>query len=151
MASPTRWTLVWVHSGSWWWTGRPGVLWFMGSQRVGHDWATELNWTAGAQGSIPGWETKIPQSVRCGFKKNGKKNHVTSRDTVHGIWVSSSTTLVWHQWLNGHEFEQAPGVGDGQGNLACCSPWSWKELDTTERLNWTELVRLSRPTPWQAA
>ena len=45
MASPTRWTRVWVKSGSWWWTGRPGVLWFMGSQRVRHDWATELNWT----------------------------------------------------------------------------------------------------------
>ena len=44
MASPTRWTWVWVNSGSWWWTGRPGVLQFMGSQRVGHDWATELNW-----------------------------------------------------------------------------------------------------------
>ena len=44
MASPTRWTWVWVDSGSWWWTGRPGVLRFMGSQRVGHDWATELNW-----------------------------------------------------------------------------------------------------------
>ena len=45
MASPTQWTWVWVNSGSWWWTGRPGVLWFMGLQRVGHDWATELNWT----------------------------------------------------------------------------------------------------------
>ena len=45
MASPTRWIWVWVNSGSWWWTGRPGVLRFMGSQRVGHDWATELNWT----------------------------------------------------------------------------------------------------------
>ena len=44
MAS-TRWTWVWVNSGRWWWTGRPGVLWFMGSQRIGHDWATELNWT----------------------------------------------------------------------------------------------------------
>ena len=43
MASLTQWTGVWVNSGSWWWTGRPGVLWFMGSQRVGHDWATELN------------------------------------------------------------------------------------------------------------
>ena len=41
MASPTRWTWVWVNSGSWWWTGRPGVLWFMESQRVGHNW-TEL-------------------------------------------------------------------------------------------------------------
>ena len=44
MASPTRWTWVWVNSGSWWWTGRPGMLRFMGSQTVGHDWATELNW-----------------------------------------------------------------------------------------------------------
>ena len=44
MASPTQWTWVWVNSGSWWWTGRPGVLQFLGSQRVGHDWATELNW-----------------------------------------------------------------------------------------------------------
>ena len=44
MASPTQWTWIWVDSGSWWWTGRPGVLQFMGSQRVGHDWATELNW-----------------------------------------------------------------------------------------------------------
>ena len=44
MASPTQWTWVWVNSGRWWWTGRPGVLRFTGSQRVGHDWATELNW-----------------------------------------------------------------------------------------------------------
>ena len=45
MASLTWWTWVWVNSGGWWWTGRPDVLRFMGSQRVGHDWATELNWT----------------------------------------------------------------------------------------------------------
>ena len=45
MASLTWWTWVWVNSLSWWWTGRPGVLWFMGSQGVRHDWATELNWT----------------------------------------------------------------------------------------------------------
>ena len=44
MASRTRWAWVWVNSRSWWWTGRPGVLWFMGSQRVGHNWTTELNW-----------------------------------------------------------------------------------------------------------
>ena len=43
MAPLTRWTWVWVNSGSWWWTGRPGVLWFMGLQGVGHDWVTE--WT----------------------------------------------------------------------------------------------------------
>ena len=44
-ASPTLWTWVWVNFGSWWWTGRPDVLWFMVSQRAGHDWVTELNWT----------------------------------------------------------------------------------------------------------
>ena len=44
MASPTRWTWVWVVSGNWWGTRRPGVLRFMGSQRVGHEWVTELNW-----------------------------------------------------------------------------------------------------------
>ena len=45
MASPTQWPWVWVGSGSWWWIGRPGMLWFMGSQGVRHNWATELNWT----------------------------------------------------------------------------------------------------------
>jgi len=45
MASLTRWTWVWVNSGSWWWTGRPGMLRFMRSQRVRQDWSTELNWT----------------------------------------------------------------------------------------------------------
>ena len=44
----------------------------------------------------------------------------------------------WHHWLNGHEFPQAPGAGDGQGGLACCSPWGRKELDMTEWLNWTK-------------
>ena len=45
MASLTWWTWVWASSGSWWWTGKPGVLQSMGSQRVRHDWETELNWT----------------------------------------------------------------------------------------------------------
>ena len=45
MASPTQWTWLWVNSRRWWWTGKPGVLQSMGSQRVGHDWATELNRT----------------------------------------------------------------------------------------------------------
>ena len=45
MAPLTGWTWVWVNSGSWWWTGRPGAMQSMGSQRVGHDWATEPNWT----------------------------------------------------------------------------------------------------------
>ena len=45
----------------------------------------------------------------------------------------------WHRWLNGHEFEQALGAGDGQGSLVCCSPWDHKESDRNEWLKWTEL------------
>ena len=52
----------------------------------------------------------------------------------------------WHHRLNGHEFESTPGVGDGQGGLACCSPWGHKESDMTEQLNWTELWDLSSLT-----
>ena len=48
----------------------------------------------------------------------------------------------WHHWLNGHEFEQTPGVGDGQGSLVCCGSWGRRELGTTEQLNWTELNQL---------
>ena len=46
----------------------------------------------------------------------------------------------WHHQVDGHEFEQAPGVGDGQGSLACCTLWGHKKSDTTERLNWTEAI-----------
>ena len=49
MVSPTQWRWVYVNSGSWWWTGRPGMLQSMGSQRVGHDWAAELNWVINNQ------------------------------------------------------------------------------------------------------
>ena len=59
MASLTQWTWVWVNSGSWWRTGRPGKLRFMGSRRVGHDWATELNWS-----NLNYW---IGQKVHLGF------------------------------------------------------------------------------------
>ena len=57
MASLTEWTWVWVSSRSWWWTGRPGMLQFMGSQRVGHDWVTELNWNW--RGSQPKCQDRI--------------------------------------------------------------------------------------------
>jgi len=50
--------------------------------------------------------------------------------------MTEDEMVGWHHWLEGHEFEQAPGVGDGQGSLACCSPWGCKELDMTEWLNW---------------
>ena len=51
--------------------------------------------------------------------------------------MSEDEMVGWHHQLDGHEFEQAPRVGDGQGSLACCSPWGFKESDMTEQLNWT--------------
>ena len=61
MVSRTWWTWVWVNSGRWWWTGRPGVLWFMGSQRVGHNWATELNWRYRKQINVLQRENLFPR------------------------------------------------------------------------------------------
>ena len=54
--------------------------------------------------------------------------------------MTEDEMVGWHHWLNGHKFEQTPGVGDGQGSLVCCSLWGCKESDTTEWLNWTELM-----------
>ena len=60
--------------------------------------------------------------------------------------TTEADKVGWHHWLNGYEFEQAPGVGDGQRGLACCSPWGCKELDRTKWLNWTE--QLNSWLPW---
>ena len=71
MASPTQWTWVWVSSGSWWWTGKPGVLQSMGLQRVGHDWATELNWY---------WISVSPNLMISVFIRRGNLNPETHRE-----------------------------------------------------------------------
>ena len=60
----------------------------------------------------------------------GQKEKGTTEDEMAG----------WHHWLDGHEFEWTPGVGNGQGGLECCNSWGCKELDMTEWLNWTELI-----------
>ena len=52
--------------------------------------------------------------------------------------MTEDEMVGWHHWLNGHEFEQAPGDSEGQGSLACCSPWGLQESDMTEWLNWTK-------------
>ena len=80
------------------------------------------------------------------------KNSLTGKDPDAGKdWRQEKGTTedemvgCCHQ-LNGHEFEQAPGVGDGQGSLVCCSPWGHKELDTTEPLNWTDFPYCEQET-----
>ena len=86
MASLTQWTWVWVNSGSWCWTGKPGVLRFTGLQRFGHDWATELNW--------------ISENM---FKLRSLCFHfISDKRTISWIWASENdnvlqkgTTAVW--------------------------------------------------------
>ena len=73
------------------------------------------------------------------------KNELICKDSDAGKdwrWKKGTTEdemVRWHHRLNGHEFEQALGIGDGQGSVACSSPWGCKKSDTTERLNWIEL------------
>jgi len=56
----------------------------------------------------------------------------SSRDGDTILWGTEDEMVGWHHQLDGHKSEQAPGIGDGQGSLACCSPWGGKESDTTE-------------------
>ena len=74
------------------------------------------------------------------------KNWVTGKDPVAGKdWrreekgTPEDEMFGWHHWLDGQELDQAPGVGNGQWSLVCCSPWGGKESDMTKQLNWTEL------------
>ena len=76
-----------------------------------------------------------------------EKNQVIGKDPDAGKdWrqeekgTTEDEMVGWHHWLDRHEFEQASGIGDGLVALVCCSPWGRKELNTTERLNWTELM-----------
>ena len=91
MASPTRWTWVWVNSGSWWWTGRPGVLRFMGLQRVQHDWATELNWSNLRNINLGGQNKKI--YLKLSFPENP-----TQIFSVPFIWNIFDICLLIINW-----------------------------------------------------
>ena len=172
MASLTQCTWVWVNSGSWWWTGRPGVLRFMGSQRVGHDWVTELNWTERKwQPRILAWRipwTEEPGrlqsmgSQRIGYSWSDAraeapilwpphaKSWLIGKDSDAGRdWGQEKGTTEdemagWHHWLDGRESEWTPGDGDGQGGLACCASWRRRvRQDWATELNWTEVVTKS--------
>ena len=83
MASLTWWTWVWVDSGSWWWTGRPGVLRFMGLQRVGHDRVTELNWVL----------ILLMLLFSCSIMSDSSQPHGLPGSSVHGI--SQARILEW--------------------------------------------------------
>ena len=88
MASPTQWTWVWVSSGRWWWTGRPGVLQSMGSQRVGHDWATELNWTEYSISDQKQWVQVGDNSYFMRLKQQAEVRHHTCPQANSGGWLT---------------------------------------------------------------
>ena len=98
MASPTQWTWVWLSSRSWWWTGRPGVLWFMGSQRVRHDWATELNWAIEEGGKVVN-EDKFT----CGGWRKSKEFLLLGDYTCCSLRKYISSTEKGHEGLYGGE------------------------------------------------
>ena len=115
MASPTQWTWVWVNSRSWWWTGRPGVLRFMGSQRVGHDLATKLNWTELKENVHPPPATFPPTisfthptflQVRCPWlslrKGNSPRDTQPQRDRaeVHLLVCITYNPTSWSSLIN---------------------------------------------------
>ena len=74
------------------------------------------------------WRTNSFEKTLMLGKIEGRRRRGTTEDEMVG----------WHHRHDGHEFEQAAGVGDGQGDLVCCSPWGCKESDLTEWLNWTD-------------
>ena len=97
MALPSQWTWVWVNSGNWWWTGRPGVLPFMGSQRVRHDWVTELNWTelkCGRAGRAPGQKYPV---VSYFTRWNSSGHHGTENDGAGSLSCQDGTWRTWEE------------------------------------------------------
>ena len=147
-------TLAWRTPG----TEEPGGLPSMGSHRVGHNWS-DLAAAALQPEVLKGTEegprsnpSRVYNKVSTDAEAAAPilwlpdvKNWLLGKDPDAGKdWrqeekgMTEDEVVGWHHWLSGHEFEQALGVGDGQGNLECCCPWGRKESDMTEQLNWID-------------
>ena len=96
MASQTQWTWVWVNFGSWWWTGRPGVLQSRGSQRVRHDWATELNWSYSCC-SVTRICSTLCDPTNCSTPCHPVSHHLPEFDQVQfiALVMPSSCLILW--------------------------------------------------------
>ena len=90
---------------------------------------------------------KLHLATWCEESTHWKRTWCWERLKAGGEGATEDEMVGWHHWVNGYDFEQAPGVGDGQGSLACWSPWGCKELDTSEQLNWTDNALCYRG-PW---
>ena len=95
VSSWTRWTWVWVNSGKWWWTGRPGMLRFMGSQRVGHAWVTELNLAIREAFPAP-WSSP----VSCLFISDGQSIGASASASVLPVNIQSQFPLGLTGWIS---------------------------------------------------
>ena len=125
MASSTQWTWIWVNSGNWWWTGRPGVLQSMGSQRVWHDWVTELNWT----------ELIVWSKMRAGPVMFLFQDSRTDSEKQVGWWSMKFQTC--DQWLTREMWLSA---GEGCVNTCCPSPRLFWSGNSQFQLLWVLLV-----------
>ena len=106
--------------------------------RDGGAWWAAVYGVAQSRTRLKRLSSSIPK-----YRPPNAKNWLIGQDPGAGkYWkqeekgTTKDEMVGWHHRLDGHEFEQALGVGDGQGSLGCCNPWSRKELDTTEGLNW---------------
>ena len=124
IASPSQWTWVWVSSGSWWWTGKPGMSQSMGLQRVRQDWVTELNLTESHyRGPPSGIYLNLITSVAQMVK------HLSTMWETQ-VW-SLGREVPWRRkWQSTPVL--LPGKSHGQRSLVGYSPWGRKESDTTE-------------------
>ena len=148
-----------------------GDIWIWGKEKI------TKHRSGNKHGGYSGWWGNLCSSEKCcalppgsrnlELKKNGKPYRMRRTDSLEKTLMlgkiegrkrrraAEDEMVGWHYWLNGLEFEQAPGVGDGQGSLVCCSPWGGKELDMTERLNWigsfskrTDTKKLGNSKEW---
>ena len=105
----TQWTWVWINSGRWWWTGRPGVLQSMGSQRVRHDWATELNWLkhgSWINAKSSGWEVCLGKGYARSLQVSPHRWLLVTEEK-RGLYTGITCTPVRHHlgWL-GHALDR---------------------------------------------
>ena len=119
IASPTRWTWVWVNSESWWWTGRPGMLRFMGLQRAGHDWAAELNWTELLNTGFPGCASGKEPACQCRRHKRCRFDPWVRKIPWRRAWQPTPVFL--------------PGESHGQRSLVGYGP---RVTKSQTRLKW---------------
>ena len=148
---------VWVNSRSWWWTGRPGVLLFMGSQRVGHNWATELNWTEGLD--APGGTVvknpptnagdardagSVPGSGRSPGEGNSNPHQYSCLENPHGQRsLEGCSSWGCEEWLHFHF--SLSSIGEGNGNPLQCSC-----LENPMDRRWAIVHRVAKSWTWQS-